>query len=291
MTEAELKAKADAEEKARADAEAPGWAKNLSAKMDACMTKMDAAGMGSIIKVDSEKEEAEKVAADKKKADEEKAKADAAKADADKEAEEKAKADKAKADAEEEEKKKADKMKADEDKKEEEARADSVRKAVEAATAPFKTLIEEQNKKLAALTGAVHISDADELSLAQIQARADEVANLFGERAPKHMAGETPIAYRRRMADKYKVHSPDWKDRDMSIVPDAMLDVAEKAIYADASKKGLDPAEAPAGVLSAHVTKDRTGREITEFRGSKRVWMSQFISAPQELVKFNTNRE
>ncbi len=284
MTEAELKAKADAEEKARADAEAPGWAKNLSAKMDACMTKMDAAGMGSIIKVDSEKEEeektkAEQVAADKKKADEA-------------EEEEKKKADaKMKADAEEEEKKKADKMKADEDKKEEEARADSVRKAVEAATAPFKTLIEEQNKKLAALTGAVHISDADELSLAQIQARADEVANLFGERAPKHMAGETPIAYRRRMADKYKVHSPDWKDRDMSIVPDAMLDVAEKAIYADAAKKGLDPAEAPAGVLSAHVTKDRTGREITEFRGSKRVWMSQFMSAPQELVKFNTNRE
>lgn len=298
MTEAELKAKADAEERARADAEAPGWAKNLKndvmARVDACMARMDAAGMGTIVKTDSEKEaeekaKAEQVAADKKKADEEKERADKAKADV--EAEEKAKADKAKADTEEEEKKKADKAKADAEKEEEAARADSVRKAVEAATAPFKTLIEDQNKKLAALTGAVHISDDDRSSLAQIQARADAVAHLFGTQAPGPLAGETPVNYRRRLAVQYKSHSAEWKDRDLAIVPDAMLDVAEKAIYADAEQAGLRPVEAPDGVLRARVTKDRTGREITEFHGSKRVWMQQFMSPAQQLIKFNTNRE
>jgi cell division protein FtsN len=152
MTEEErlAKEKADA---ARADAE-PEWAKKLSAKCDAVMTRMDS--MPSLVKADTETAE---MAADKKRADEEKERADKARADA----EEKERADKARADAEEKER--ADKARADEEKakadaakadaeKEEEARADAVRKqvadAVAAATAPLQS-------QLAALTGAVPI--------------------------------------------------------------------------------------------------------------------------------------
>jgi hypothetical protein len=286
MTEEEklAKEKADA---ARADAE-PEWAKNLSAKCDAVMSRMDS--MPSLVKADAETAEmaADKKRADEAKEEEEKKKADAAKADkARADAEEKERADKARADAEEKEK--ADKAKADaakadaeEKEKEEEARADAVRKAVDAATAPLRD-------QLAALTSAVHISDSDEVLLANIQARADTALVNIGQKAPKFMAGETPVNYRRRLAAKYKVHSDLWKDKDLSdrsIVADSILDVVEAQIYYDLEHVKAD-AVAPTDTLRPIIKRDRTGREITEFVGNKRAWMGQFMSAPQLMVKLD----
>jgi chemotaxis protein histidine kinase CheA len=289
MTEAELKAKADTEaaekakaDAARADAE-PAWAKNLSAKCDAVMDvfKNDAARADKMRADAEEKEKEEKAKADKARADaeaEEKAKADKARADAEAEAAAKpaeTAADKAKADAEAEEKAKADKMRAD---AEAEAKADSAKRDLE-----FK----DMQDRLAALTGAVHISDADRVALAEIQARADGVANAFGDRAPGPLAGETPVNYRRRLAAKFKPHSSDWKDRDLSVVPDSMLDVAEKAIYADAERVAAHPADIAPGTLREIVKHDRTGRRISEFVGSPSAWMDQFKSPAQLQVRIN----
>jgi hypothetical protein len=302
MTEEEklAKEKADA---ARADAEGPEWAKNLSSKMDACMAKMDS-GMSrmdaceSLIKDDakrradadepSEEEKAKaaeaakaaETAADKKKADEAEAK----------EKEESAKADAARADAaraagtETPEQKAARKAaKKDAKKAEEAARADSVAKAVEAAVAPFKT-------ELLTLKGAVHISPADKDALAAIQARADEAACLFGDKAPAALVGETAIDYRKRLAAKYKEHSPKWKGEDLTALNDSILSIAEGDIYADAKSAAAQPAEAAAGKLYAVTHKDRAGREITEWKGDKSVWMDQF-KAPgyRQLMINNSN--
>jgi ATPase subunit of ABC transporter with duplicated ATPase domains len=285
MTEEELKAKAK-EDAARADAE-PEWAKNLSAKCDAVLKMADS--MPSLVKADTETAE---MAADKKRADEaeeERKKADAAKADAAKADAAKAdaaRADKARADAEEEEKKKADAAKADAE-KEEEARADAVRKAVDTAVAAATGPLKDQ---LAALTGAVYISDSDEVMLANIQSRADSALINIGEKAPKFMAGETPINYRRRLASKYKIHSAVWKDKDLSdrsVVADSILDVAEAQIYHELEHVKADSVEPDNGTLRQIVKRDRTGREITEFVGNKRAWMGQFMSAPQLMVKLD----
>jgi hypothetical protein len=43
----------------------------------------------------------------------------------------------------------------------------------------------------------------------------------------------------------------------------------------------------PAGQLRAIVKKDRTGREITEWVGNKSVWMDQFKSPAQLMVKLD----
>jgi hypothetical protein len=301
MTEDEklAKEKADA---ARADAEGPEWAKNLSSKMDACMSKMDS-GMArmdaceSMIKDDAKRRadaaepgdeekaaeaaKAAETAADKKKADEAEAKAK----------EEEAKADAARADAavariagketpEQKAARKADKKAAKV--AEDAARADAVTKAVEAAVAPFKT-------ELQSLKGAVHISPADKDALAAIQARADEAACLFAEKAPGALVGETAIDYRKRLAAKYKAHSPKWKDADLNALNDSILSIAEGDIYADAKAAAAQPAEASAGKLYPVVHEDQTGRKITEWKGDKSVWMDQFKASGYRQLMINNS--
>jgi flagellar motor protein MotB len=255
---AEDQAKADAA--ARADAEPPAWAKNIADAVGACMSRMDA--MESLIKCDAE----------------ERAKADKARKDA--EEEEKAKADKARKDAEEDEAK-ADKARKDAEEeaaKADAARADSVAKAVEQATAPLR-------QQIAALSGAVHISDADAAELARIQARADEVALEFGKQAARPMAGETPVAYRRRLAAQYQPHSKQWKDVDLGGIADSALHIAEEAIYADAVAVASTQPDIPAGTLREIKRKDRTGREVIEFQGSMNAWMGQFKAPGMKQVK------
>lgn len=297
MNEAEMKAKADAEaeEKRKADAaradEAPPWAKKLADSVGACMSRMDS--MESLIKSDKRADgttEPAETAADKAKADRARADAEEEKKEEKKEAD-KARADaeeeKNKADAEKEEKERADKARADaeEKKKEEErekadaARADSVSKVM-AENADIK-------KQLAALTGAVHISDDDRAVLSQIQARADSVASAFGRRASVPMAGESPLAYRRRLALGYKDLSEKWKATDLAILPDQVLAIAEADIYADALTAASHPADLPAGQLREIINMDRTGRKVSTFVGAKSAWMDQFKAPAQLQVRIN----
>jgi hypothetical protein len=273
MTEAEKQAQAEAENRAkaeaaaRADAETPAWAKAMADSMsecmgrvDACMARMDSMEK-SLIKNDSETEEEKKAREDKARKDaEEAAAADAARADYDKKL---AEAQAARADAE---------------KAAEAARSDS---------AALKTSVEALQGQVKALTGAVHISDADQAELTKAQARADEVALEFGQRAPRPMAGETPISYRRRLAAQYQPHSPKWKERDLAAVNDSVLDIAEEQIYADAVKVAQTAPEVPAGTLRAITRKDVTGRTITEFQGSMGAWMDQFKAPIQKQVSIN----
>lgn len=288
MTEAELKAKADAEEKARADAEGPPWAKNLKSAVDACMSRMDS--VESLFKNDKTKkadaEEEEKAAAEKAKADAEEEEEKAAKEKADAEEAEAKENEEAEAKAAEVA---ADKKKADEEeeKKADAVRADAVRKAVAAETADLRKLVADQDKRLASLTGAVHITDDDRAALAEIQSRADTVASAFGKRASQPMAGETAVAYRRRLAAQYKSHSPSWKDVDLAAIDGTVLKIAEDVIYADALTAASHPADLPAGQLREIVKQDRTGRKISEFVGNKSAWMDQFKATPQLMIRIN----
>jgi hypothetical protein len=44
------------------------------------------------------------------------------------------------------------------------------------------------------------------------------------------------------------------------------------------------------GELRPIIEKDRTGREITQFIGSKRSWMAPFSAEPQEMIGVNGRR-
>lgn len=282
MNEDEMKAKADAEaEQAKADAakadaeEAPPWAKKFADSLNARMDSIENVVMADRAKADAAKAdgaactEPAEVAADKK------ADAEAMPGD-----DEKAKADAAKADAEAaEEKEKEEAMKADA------ARADAAIKALEADNKSMKEM-------LARVSAAQNVSDEDRAVLADIQARADEVANAFGARAPAALAGETAIAYRKRLASKYKAHSSQWKDVDVTALPDQVLAIAEDRIYADALNEASHPADIAPGTLR-EVTKvdHRTGRRMTEFVGSMSAWMDDFKAPAQQQVRISNGKE
>lgn len=214
----------------------------------------------------------------KAKADaEEKTRADAA------EAKVKADEDKAKADAAfearvDEEVGKRFKAKAD---SEEKAKADSAAAVAKADEDAKKQRADEDAKRAKA--------DEEMPAMADAQARADGVAMALGARAPSPMAGEGLLAYRKRLVGQFKSRSPRYKDVDVGSVADAaLLKVIEDGVYADAALSARDASTAPAGELREVKTRDRAGREISEFVGEPNAWMSQFRAPGRRVTQINT---
>jgi hypothetical protein len=108
---------------------------------------------------------------------------------------------------------------------------------------------------------------ADSASLGEIQARFDQLAAEFGERAGPPMIGETPRNYRLRLLRRFQKHSREFKER----------------IFADSIAAAATP-EVPEGRL---VERRRTvghGIVMYEFFGKPSAWMRQF-SGQRRLVK------
>lgn len=270
--EADAKARKDAEEKdkeekkdaarkdakARRDAERADWAKE---DPEGC-EKEDAAETAECdkMKKDGEDEERAEEKARNARKDRVKARKDAMEAEADKK----------RKDAEEEEKKKADA-----------ARADS-------ESASYK----ERYETLAASLARMPMSpdDPNAETMADFQSRADEAYQAFGRRAPPPQSGETPIGYRRRLANGLKTHSADWKAVELRGISDDVLALAERKIYADAvtaSKSADDLAE---GVLVARTRRTDAGHTVIEYRGRDTIF-KQFSSPPLYATAFLTNQK
>lgn len=179
-----------------------------------------------------------------------------------------------KADAEEP----AEEKKADEAEDKEEAKADSVPTAIAAQIAALEARIPRA------------LSDAELNELSEVQARADSVAQAFGHAPLRPMQGEAPVAYRRRLAAKYRDHSPTWKDVDVSALPVGALAIAEAAIFADAVAKADSAVDVADGMLMERRRQDSTGRTIYEYVGSPSAWMDQFKIIPKFASRFNTDR-
>ncbi len=180
-------------------------------------------------------------------------------------------ADKAKADAEEESKKKEEEEKA---KADAQAKADSdIRAKIDAIQA--------------ALPKA--LSDADYAQMADCQAKADSVYSAFGDRAPAPLNGETPLAYRKRLAAKLKDHSTTLKTADLNAIADsATFDFVEKQIYSDAMTAAMNPVASAGMGLREVITRSRAGHEISTFIGKMSDFTSQFKTpVMKRAVKFN----
>ena len=237
----EAKEKEKEEKESKKDADVKGMMDAVMKKVDACMERMDAMDKS---RKDSEKEEEE----------EKKAKKDA------EEKSEKEKADKARKDAEEKE-------------AEEKKRADAARAG---ATDPtIKARLDDLDKRL------TELPPAERAKFIGAQMKAERVAQAFGDSAgaPRWLNGEAFADYQRRLLGTYKQHSAAWKDKDLAIVHDSVLDIAETQIYADAVAAASSPSVIGAGVLRESVDTDRTGRKITRFTGDPEACWGAFKHA------------
>lgn len=120
------------------------------------------------------------------------------------------------------------------------------------------------------------------------QARADKVAQAFGDSAPRWVDGESLSQYRQRLLSKFKAHSADWKGVALAKLGDDVLGVAETRIYADAIVAATDPANVPAGQLREIIETDRSGRRISRFIGDPGACWDMFKQPARNVIGWNT---
>lgn len=123
------------------------------------------------------------------------------------------------------------------------------------------------------------------------QAKADSVAQAFGDSAPRPIAGESLVGYRKRLLKAYQPHSPAWSKVNLATMTADVLDVAEPMIYNDAQKAAKNPTDVAEDTLREVISTDRTGRRISEFRGKPRAWMGGFRATTRRVSAFGTNQQ
>ena len=123
--------------------------------------------------------------------------------------------------------------------------------------------------------------------IAAARHRADSVYTMLGRTTPERMAGESPMAYRRRLADGLKDHSAALKKTVMDALPDDVFGITEERIYQDALEAAKQPSVMPPMTLRPHTYQDTTGHTVTEYYGDPMTWMAPFMSAG---VKAKINR-
>lgn len=130
------------------------------------------------------------------------------------------------------------------------------------------------------------LSDEERNEVADAQVKADSVFSCFGKRAPVPLSGEKPLSYRRRLMIQLQEHSPDFKSVDLSSIADsALLNVAEKQIYADAQKSAS--LSVGPGMLREIKRADATGRQISTFEGDPAATWAPFQSGKRQVTCFN----
>ncbi|MGZ0595943.1 NUDIX hydrolase [Citrobacter freundii] len=238
----------------------------INKAIDARMAKADSEAADLKAKADAEE------AAKKEKADAEAKEAEEAKAKADEE--EKA----AKAKADEGELKKLEHEAKGEDDRLERERKERDR---EKADSQLRQEIAELRSRI-----PTELSDEERNEVADAQVKADSVFSCFGKRAPVPLSGEKPLSYRRRLMIQLQEHSPDFKSVDLSSIADsALLDVAEKQIYADAQKSAS--LSVGPGMLREIKRADATGRQISTFEGDPAATWAPFQSGKRQVTSFN----
>lgn len=137
--------------------------------------------------------------------------------------------------------------------------------------------MDEIRKKLDEVNARTReLTDEERNEISEAQARADSIAQMFGESAPRNLSGETALAYRRRLAGKFQKHSAQWKGIKLSGLGDDAFAIAESQIMKDAETSARSPASAPAdGGLREVKKRDAAGRIVSQFHGSPKSWMSE----------------
>ena len=135
--------------------------------------------------------------------------------------------------------------------------------------------------------------DRTDHDLAADQARADAVYGLFGETAPRPLIGDSRASYVLRNLEKFKVHSPQWKEVDLTpiSVDEKVLNIAADQIYAAAADAAANPASVPEGMLREITTRTRTGHLETKFMGSPSAWMNRHAPMRTYCTSINMKKD
>jgi hypothetical protein len=172
---------------------------------------------------------------------------------------------------EKEERKDAGKEK-EKEKEKEEAFADSIVQAVS------RKLLSDVQKML-----PKELTDVEHRTMLDHQARADRVFQAFSDSAPRPLSGENEIGYRRRLANKLKVHSPKWSKAKLDSLDGDVFDNIEAEIYSDAMTVGTSPAAVAPGTMQTRITH-QGGHEIREYIGEPRAWMDDVVGPARQYV-------
>lgn len=139
----------------------------------------------------------------------------------------------------------------------------------DAVTAKGNREMKAEIAELRARLNRVYIEPSfeDRNAIAAARTRADSVyQGLTGQPASQPIPGESPIAYRKRLADGIRKHSPKFKDTRLDSLDGAVFEHVESQIYADAIEAMRSPGVVPAGQLRA-ITRNDSGHVITEYNG------------------------
>lgn len=126
--------------------------------------------------------------------------------------------------------------------------------------------------------------------LAAARHRADAIYSALGRAVPETMPGESPVAYRQRLASGLKDLSPKCGRINMDALVGGPLEVVEDTIYSDAMQSVRDGRAIPAGELRPHSYRGQTGHDITEYYGDSMGWMAPFM-APGARLTINRHPE
>lgn len=120
------------------------------------------------------------------------------------------------------------------------------------------------------------IEERNQLSAAR--KRADSVYAALGRPMPDWMPGESPLAYRQRLADGLKDQSAPLRRANLNGLPEGAFSVTEQRIYQDATQAAQTGNGIPRGTLRPHAHQDETGHNVTEYYGDPMGWMSPFMA-------------
>lgn len=267
----------------------PAWADALMKRCDELHARFDAfENKGEVAdrkdsESEHEREEAAKMGAEHHKEREEERREDSEhRKDSEKEAEREGKAE------EKEEHKAEAAIKEAEKDGEKERKAEERADAQSRENRELRSKIAAMESRLANITRPLSATDRDQLAGAQ--ARADSLAQAFGDSVSPPLHGERPIEYRKRLAEKFKKHSAAMKNEKFDGLSDGAFAIVEERIYADAQAAARSPAQMPAGRLMQHVRRDSAGREITEFTGDFAAAFGPFMAGGYK-ARLNRNHK
>ncbi len=120
-------------------------------------------------------------------------------------------------------------------------------------------------------------TSAERGELATAYHRADSLYASLGRQTPSPLPGESPMAFRHRLADGLRDMSDGLGRVNFDALPDDVFGTIEARVYQDASDSAKAGIGMPAGRLNSRSYKNETGHQVTEYYGDNMAWMQPFM--------------
>lgn len=148
-------------------------------------------------------------------------------------------------------------------------------------------MLESKIAELARAHAPLTNDEANEI--AKAHNRADAAYAMLNERAPIHVAGEKPIAYRRRLADGLRKFTKTHKNEPINdSITGRAFELIENEIYAEAQAEAKNPTRNDSiGLLIETRSVGLGGKQVSRFTGDPNVAWAPFTTPRTLITKFN----